>query len=90
MARSRWIPDPERAARYLKDRDVPCPRCGYVMRGLESAGCPECGQEIDAAAMIAQAVRAADERSGSYRALRIVVGVIAGVVAGALAGWLLW
>jgi len=89
-APQRWVPEPERAARYLKSRDIPCPGCGYLMRGLESARCPECGREIDAATLIAQAVRAHDEQSPSYRRLRIVVGVIAGLIAGAAAWWLLW
>jgi hypothetical protein len=25
------------------DRDVPCPRCGYNLRGLRTPRCPECG-----------------------------------------------
>ena len=25
------------------DRDVPCPRCGYNLRGLHTPRCPECG-----------------------------------------------
>ncbi|MEL7471738.1 MAG: hypothetical protein AAGK04_00345 [Planctomycetota bacterium] len=28
--------------RYLKDRDAPCPRCGYNLRDLQRETCPEC------------------------------------------------
>jgi len=31
---------------YLADRDEPCPRCGYNLRGLQSARCPECGDPL--------------------------------------------
>lgn len=28
---------------FLADRDVPCPRCRYNLRGVASEACPECG-----------------------------------------------
>ena len=31
---------------YLADRDVPCPRCGYNLRGLTAGRCPECGDHL--------------------------------------------
>jgi hypothetical protein len=31
---------------YLRDRDVPCPLCGYNLRQLDSPRCPECGRDI--------------------------------------------
>jgi hypothetical protein len=31
---------------FLADRDVPCPECGYNLRGLKDPACPECGLEI--------------------------------------------
>jgi len=31
---------------YLADRDVPCPGCGYNLRGLPGSTCPECQQEL--------------------------------------------
>jgi hypothetical protein len=31
---------------YLADRDTPCPRCGYNLRGLTGGRCPECGDEL--------------------------------------------
>jgi hypothetical protein len=32
---------------FLRDRDVPCPRCGYNLRSTQSARCcPECGCEL--------------------------------------------
>ncbi len=32
---------------FLSNRDLPCPVCGYNMRGLESNKCPECGATLD-------------------------------------------
>ncbi len=32
---------------YLSDRDVPCPSCGYNLRGLWASQCPECRQPIE-------------------------------------------
>jgi hypothetical protein len=31
---------------FLSTHDVPCPGCGYNLRHLTSARCPECAQEI--------------------------------------------
>jgi hypothetical protein len=31
---------------YLADRDVPCPSCGYNLRDLVQAACPECGEPL--------------------------------------------
>lgn len=33
-------------AAFLADRDQPCPRCGYNLRGVEGAQCPECGERL--------------------------------------------
>ena len=33
-------------AQFLSTRDVPCPGCGYNLRHLASARCPECAEEI--------------------------------------------
>jgi hypothetical protein len=32
---------------YLARRDVPCPSCGYNLRGLSEGTCPECGFGFD-------------------------------------------
>lgn len=32
---------------FLADRDVPCPVCGYNLRGLNSTNCPECGASLN-------------------------------------------
>jgi hypothetical protein len=34
---------PHAVGEFLADRDVPCPACGYNLRDLSSARCPECG-----------------------------------------------
>jgi hypothetical protein len=31
---------------FLRGRDVPCPVCGYNLRDLTTARCPECGDEL--------------------------------------------
>ncbi|MDX2146256.1 MAG: hypothetical protein SFZ23_01940 [Planctomycetota bacterium] len=31
---------------FLASRDVPCPSCGYNLRGLVATVCPECNQEL--------------------------------------------
>jgi len=31
---------------YLRDRDVPCPACGYNLRDLTAPICPECRQDL--------------------------------------------
>lgn len=31
---------------FLATRNVPCPSCGYNLRGLVSVRCPECGQML--------------------------------------------
>ena len=31
---------------YLAGHDVPCPLCGYNLRGLAAPRCPECGREV--------------------------------------------
>jgi hypothetical protein len=36
----------ELLARFLGDRDVECPGCGYNLRDLTGERCPECGQDI--------------------------------------------
>ncbi len=32
---------------WLSSRDVPCPVCGYSLRSIQSATCPECGARLD-------------------------------------------
>ena len=31
---------------FLADRDIPCPGCGYNLRGLTTDRCPECNQPL--------------------------------------------
>lgn len=31
---------------FIRDRDVPCPLCGYNLRQNISARCPECGSAL--------------------------------------------
>lgn len=37
----------ETVRRFLAERDVSCPGCGYNLRGNEQAVCPECGRGIE-------------------------------------------
>ena len=39
-------PDDEVRRAYLDGRDVPCPKCGYNLRGTTGDACPECGLKI--------------------------------------------
>ncbi len=39
---------PDEALRlFLAARDAPCPGCGYNLRGIQEATCPECGRAIE-------------------------------------------
>lgn len=31
---------------FVAQREVPCPRCGYNLRGLTQPACPECGDKL--------------------------------------------
>jgi hypothetical protein len=31
---------------FLRDHDAPCPLCGYNLKSLTRAVCPECGQDL--------------------------------------------
>lgn len=36
----------DRLIGYLNGRDVPCPGCGYNLRGLRVTSCPECDEPL--------------------------------------------
>lgn len=38
-------PDAEVVA-FVRGRSVPCPRCGYDLRDIQTAKCPECGEPL--------------------------------------------
>ena len=44
---------------YLADRGVPCPGCGYDLRGLATDRCPECNQPLVLAVRLAEPKMAA-------------------------------
>jgi len=46
---------PSELEAYLAARDVPCPGCGFNLRGLAGESCPECGDGITLAALGAPA-----------------------------------
>jgi hypothetical protein len=39
--------EPELIKAFVADRDVPCPACGYNLRGGQSMACAECGARLD-------------------------------------------
>lgn len=45
-AREASAPADELLLRYLADTDQPCPGCGYSLRGLTAARCPECNEAL--------------------------------------------
>ena len=59
--------DAESLREYLADRDVPCPGCGYNLRGLTGTHCPECDE------LLTITVGLAEPRLG------IIIGVLAGL-----------
>lgn len=36
----------EEVVAFVRGRSVPCPRCGYELKDLERAQCPECGEPL--------------------------------------------
>ena len=61
----------------LAVRDVPCPVCGYNLRAISSANCPECGAKLDLR------VGSTDLKLGPWLAALLVVGLPLGFLAGA-------
>jgi hypothetical protein len=59
---------------FLKDRDAPCPQCGYNLRGLTRARCPEC-RELIGLTVALQRVRL------GWLAVSLVPGAFSGVAA---------
>ncbi len=49
-AEERWrgpLHDPEaEVVAFLVSRSVPCPRCAYDLRDIQTAKCPECGEPL--------------------------------------------
>lgn len=43
---NRWLHHPNRFEFRTKSQEMSCPSCGYSMRGLYEARCPECGAEF--------------------------------------------
>ncbi len=56
---------------FLAERDVPCPGCGYNLRGLTGAVCPECG-----APLTMEAIRLSLRRSGGAPVVAAGVGLL--------------
>ncbi len=62
---------------FVGNRDVPCPSCGYDLRGLTRPVCPECRQEL------ALSVGVYRPRFGWFLAT-IAPGIFSGIAAGLL------
>jgi len=58
---------------FLRDRNVPCPLCGYNLRGLLSARCPECGRDLELR------VGLAEPRQGAWLTAQIAVAATGGI-----------
>ena len=57
------FPDPQpRSAPAAADLPIPCPSCGYDLRGNTTGRCPECGTELDEAALSSRAAIPWQER----------------------------
>jgi hypothetical protein len=70
--------------------DIPCPRCGYNLRELTSARCPECGLEFVWSAVIAAARHQTDSRLFEYQWQRRPVRSFAGTAVRLVAPWKFW
>jgi len=57
--------DAEALREFLAERDVACPGCGYSLRGVEQASCPECGEGL--------ALEIGRRRSGAALKLALVL-----------------
>lgn len=58
---------------FLRERDVECPLCGYNLRQLQSARCPECGRELELR------VGLAEPRQGAWLMAQIAVTCAGGI-----------
>jgi hypothetical protein len=56
---------------FVAERDVPCPSCGYSLRGLLEPRCPECGEGLRLG------VQMEEPRLG--RLLAVLIPLIAGL-----------
>lgn len=56
---------------FLAERDVPCPGCGYNLRGLESPACPECNEALELR------ITLAEPRQGAY--IAGIIGLSIGI-----------
>ncbi len=57
---------------YLATRDIPCPNCGYILRGLTGGYCPECNQRLELA------IQLADPHAGSLTVALVALSAGAG------------
>lgn len=81
----RWVP-PQQAK--LDAKPLPCPECGYDLRGLRDDTCPECGLKLTYGVMR----RAQDARSGvrppSGIDKKSIIMAVIGLTLSAAIGWL--
>lgn len=62
-------PIPDLLVDFLAGNDVPCPRCGYNLRGLRTPQCPECGDTLQLQ------VGLVDPKLGAFIALLVALCV---------------
>ncbi len=63
--------------RFLRERNHPCPKCGYDLRNLTRPVCPECGEEL---------ALSVGRRNTNYELLILTLapGIFSGIAAGLL------
>ena len=58
---------------FLRERDVECPLCGYNLRQLQRARCPECGRDLELR------VGLAEPRQGAWLMAQVAVTGAGGI-----------
>ncbi|MEM8757330.1 MAG: hypothetical protein AAGF47_06070 [Planctomycetota bacterium] len=80
-ALSRPPSDPELAA--MNAKKLPCPTCGYELRGLQRGVCPECGTKLGFSTLSKAKAKQAGRSASAWFDRKAAVYAVLGMVAGA-------